>query len=132
MIKLMVLFVALASCQNKTLDENNIVGEWKVTEFINSTVDISPSLIKEAKNIALSTTYVFKDDNTFSMNSSFENINGTWDYNAEDNIIIMIYNSQYKDNVKDEQQISNFHQNKMTWKHTYGEFGYTEMVLSKK
>ena len=132
MIKLMILFITLTSCQNKTLDENNIVGEWKVTEFINGTIDISPSLIEEAKNIALSTTYVFKDDNTFSMNSSFENINGTWDYNADENIIIMIYNSQYKDNVKDKQQISNFHQNKMTWKYTYGEFGYTEMVLSKK
>ena len=128
------LLISICSCQEnkKSYDESDIIGHWKIDDYLDNTKNINPQLIEEGKKLALSTEYIFRKDNTYSMTSPIEDANGTWSYDSENKVIKMNYSSKFDENAIEKYEISEFNDDKMVWKTDYEEFGYVEMLVSKK
>lgn len=128
------ILISIYSCQEnkKSINESYIIGHWKIYDFLDNTKNINPQLIEEGKKIALSTEYIFKKDNTYSMTSSIEDANGTWSYDSESRIIKMNYSSEFEENAVEKYEVSKFDDDKMVWRTNYDEFGFFEMMVSKK
>lgn len=123
------LITLMCSCNQGLADKESIIGKWKVTEFNANMKDLSPMIIREAKKIALSSSYEFKKDSTYSFNSSFESYEGKWVLESKN--IIMTFSSEYEKNRVKKYEVINLNNGKMTWKSEF-ELGKTETVLSKK
>tara|TARA_R110002073_G_scaffold306012_4_gene475146 strand:+ start:9266 stop:9625 length:360 start_codon:yes stop_codon:yes gene_type:complete len=117
------------SCSQGSFDKKEIIGKWKVIEFNANMKDLSPAIIRGAKEIALSSSYEFKKDSTYSFNSSIENFEGKWA--LENKNIIMTFSSEYEKNGVEKYEVVNLSNGGMTWK-TEFESEKTETVLSKK
>ena len=128
------ILISIYSCQEnkKSIDESYIIGHWKIYDLLDNTKNINPQLIEEGKKIALSTEYIFKKDNTYSMTSSIKDANGTWSYDSESRIIKMNYSSEFEENAVEKYEVSEFDDDKMVWRTNYDEFGFFEMMVSKK
>lgn len=125
-----VIFMSIVcSCNQQSVDRKAIVGKWKVIKFKAKMNDVSPFVIKSAEEIALSSSYEFKEDSTYSFNSSFESYNGTW--SLENKNITMTFSSEYEKDGLEEFEIVSLNNEEMIWKIEF-ELGKTETVLSKK
>ncbi len=127
-----ILLSTLYSCGQNAINKDHIIGKWKVTEYnlhLKKDMDISPAIIEEAKKNALSSSYDFKEDNTYSFISSFESYKGTW--TLVDKNIVMNYSSEYEKKGIQKYEVVNLGNDKMTWK-TESEFEKSKTVLSKQ
>ncbi len=124
-----MLISIMFSRSQESVDKKEIIGKWKIIEFNASMKDLSPTIIRDAKEIALSSSYEFKKDSTYSFNSSFESYEGKW--TLENKNIVLIFSSEYEKNGVEKYEVVNLNNGKMTWKNEF-ELGKTETVLSKK
>jgi hypothetical protein len=124
-----MLISIMCSCSQGSVDKKEIIGKWKVIEFNTNIKDLSPGIIKVAKEIALSSSYEFKKDSSYSFNSSFESYDGKWA--LENKNIIMTFSSEYEKNGVEKYEVVNLNKGRMTWE-TKFESEITETVLSKK
>lgn len=122
----------LLGCANQ-INENDLYGNWKVTKFEANTPELSPSLIEGAKTEALSTTYLFNKDNSFSMKSDFvsDGSAGTYEFITETHSLQMTSSSQ-NDNSIEEYTVESLSGNSMKWSHDMGELGNLKLVLTKE
>ena len=124
-----MLISIMCSCSQGSVDKKEIIGKWKVIEFNTNTKDLSPGIIKVAEELALSSSYEFKKDSSYSFNSSFESHDGKWA--LENKNIIMTFSSEYEKNVVEKYEVVNLNKGRMTWE-TKFESEIIETVLSKK
>ena len=81
------LFISIAifllGCSSE-LNEKNIVGKWRITEF-STNAELSPLLIASAKKIALSTTYEINSNHSFTLQDAYEpeGAQGEWKLNTD-------------------------------------------------
>lgn len=100
-------FLALVSCSNST----DIVGMWNVVDVeFDTQIDVNPELLQMAENYALSTSYEFKADSSFTMyipldytfegdgadtlDSETATMSGT--YSLNDGELSLSYSSEYR------------------------------------
>lgn len=125
--------LGLNSCHDKKDIQEIIVGEWEVTDFEINTQNINPELLKEAKELALTSSYVFKESGECYMKYELEELNGSWEYNADNNKIYMQFpESDFGIHVR--YIISQYKKDgmEMIWKTDLKELGYTAMKLTRK
>jgi hypothetical protein len=94
--------------------------------------DLSPTIIKGGEDLALSTKYEFREDNSCTEISSFypEGIRGTWVLNT-DSMILAIRNTDKEIAGNSDYHISFESETHMTWKQNFDGLGSIEMTLTK-
>jgi len=132
-INLLSLVTILFCSCNSQINENEIIGNWKVIEFDTNTPTLSSGVIEAAKIEALSTQYSFEKDKSFSMKSNFisDGKSGNYKYLSKKKTFQMAYSS---DGVKtlQEYQIESLNGDLMKWTQEMGDLGSISMTLKKK
>jgi hypothetical protein len=131
-ILLIGVFIYISFNSNAQVENDKINGDWKVVSFSANTPSLSPSLLKGAREEALSSTYSFRTDKTFTMQSEYVTPpeNGYWNI-SDKNEIIMNYNPGGKQN-KEIYKIELLNSSTMKWSQDMGELGSLTMTLKKK
>lgn len=117
------------SCSSDSIDRDKIIGKWKITEYKADMNDISPIVIEEGRKIALTTSYEFKRDSSYTYLSSFENAKGSWKLLKDS--IMMRYSSNYDKNAEESYKIIHLSDNKMIWFIEF-DYGTSETILTKE
>ncbi len=132
-INLLSLVTILFCSCNSQINENKIIGNWKVIEFDTNTPTLSSGVIETAKIEALSTQYSFEKDKSFSMKSNFNSNgkSGNYKYLSKKKTFQMTYSS---DGVKtlQEYQIESLNGDLMKWTQEMGNLGSISMTLKKE
>jgi hypothetical protein len=128
---IVVFILVLFSCGNK-LDEKELIGKWKVSEFEAKTPQFSQALIKGARDEVLSTTYSFHTDNSFNIKSQLDSIgkNGKYEFVADSNLLVLTYSDLENATVKF--KIVALNDNSLKWTQDLGEIGYLNYFLQKE
>ena len=125
-------FVLLFGCGNQ-IEEKDLIGSWKVSEFKADTPELSPPLIEAASQEALSTTYTFQKDKTYQMKSDYisEGMSGQYDFETLTNRIKMMRSPQEGDSYE-EYEVEFINKNSMKLTQNMAELGRLTMTLTKK
>lgn len=108
-----------------------IIGEWEVIDFEINTKNINPEILKEGKELALTSSFSFKKNGVCSSKNSLEELEGTWEYKDDNREIYLQYpESEYSKHAK--YILTKYNKDLMIWKSDYGEYGYTAMKLIRK
>ena len=87
----LIFFLLFYGCDN-SIDQEELIGRWEVVDF-KSNVLISPHIIEGAKSLALSTSFIFNKDKTFSVVSDYPKKRfGKYQFMKETGTIKLIYN----------------------------------------
>ena len=116
------------SCSSNSINQEKIIGKWKITEYNADMKDISPMVIEEGRKIALTTSYDFKKDNSYTYSSDFETAKGTWKIIKDS--IIMNYSSNYDKNAEESYKIIQLTESRMVWFIEF-DYGTSETILTK-
>ena len=129
---LSLVTILFCSCDSQ-INENKIIGNWKVIEFDTDTPTLSSGIIDAAKIEALSTQYSFEKDKSFSMKSKIisDGKSGNYKYLSKKKTFQMTYSS---DGVKtlQEYQIESLSDDLMKWTQEMGDLGSISMTLKKE
>ena len=129
---LSLVTILICSCDSK-INENKIIGNWKVIEFNTDTPTLSSGITETAKIEALSTQYSFEKDKSYSMKSKInsDGKSGTYNYVSKKKTFQMTYSS---DGVKtlQEFQIESLSDDLMKWTQKMGDLGSISMTLKKE
>ncbi|MGB3776777.1 MAG: hypothetical protein WA960_00355 [Tunicatimonas sp.] len=122
----------LFSCENQ-IDENELIGNWEVSEFKANTPELSQALIEGAKIEALSTSYLFKKDKTCSMKSNYilNGRIGKYELIAETSIIKITYPPEDGSSIE-EYKVESLNGSSMKWTQNMGELGSLTLMLTKE
>ena len=128
---LVLLLVLLLACTGKTI-EAELPGSWKVVEFNSNTPSLSPSLLKQAHDIAISSHYTLDENGACHVKSIYGETEepGTWSYDAKANEIVLVF-IQNGEEVSEQYQIASVNENKMVWYQDLGELGNLKLHLEK-
>lgn len=86
-----IFLFLIYGCDN-SIDQEELIGRWEVVDF-QSNVQISPHIIEGAKSLALSTSFIFNKDKTFSVISDYPKKRfGKYQFISETGTIKLIYN----------------------------------------
>ncbi len=131
LILLSILAILFCSCSAQ-INKDEIIGTWKVVEFHTVAPTLSLALIEGAKGEALSSTYSFRKDKTFSMKSNIvsNGEDGNYEF-LSDNVIEMTFTST-KHKSKSEYHLELVNDNLMKWTQDLGELGSFSMKLKKE
>lgn len=130
-ILISILLLSIYSCSQEKVTLTKLLGKWKVTRYNANFKDINQEIVREAKEIALSGTYIFQKGSTYLYESKFDKFRGTWSFDESKNQIKMNFSSKYNKNGKEEYEIIRFNTVQMTWKSSSG-LGTEEITLTKK
>ena len=124
------LGVLLLTACGPGLTDDNLVGTWKTTDFKDRTNNISEEIIKEGKEVALSSVYTFKEDHTYKIDYKDQGYSdeGTWKIDAEAQTIVF----KSEDGYENTQLVDEFNGYNMVWKHDSGEYGYVLTIMEKE
>lgn len=87
----------LLSCNKNDISENEIPGEWRVTEFDVDLYEMNETMEAIIENIALSTVYQFRKDGVWeSTKDQGERQSGEWSY-SEDSGELTLTSSSFED-----------------------------------
>ncbi|MCD8528569.1 MAG: hypothetical protein LRY27_00960 [Chitinophagales bacterium] len=127
----LILFVLLFSSCDSQITEKHFIGTWKVIDFKAQLKDLSTIIIEDAKNVALSSTYVFYKNNICKYTCTHLSLDmeGTYQYDVEANQIIMKFNQETS---KESYEVVLIKQNIMKWELDNKEMGFLTMTLQKK
>lgn len=108
----------------------DLIGTWRVDEFIANTPDLSPSIIQGAEVEALSSMYIFKKNQQVYFESDYvsEGQNGTWTFEDSTSIVTMTY----PNGTTESYMIKDISGDKMVWHQGIEELGTISMVLVRK
>jgi hypothetical protein len=82
-VLIIVLITIIAGCTSE-VKNYDFVGKWTIVEYnTDNTKGLSKELIKAAKEVAMKSTYLLNEDNTFSSKVDKIGNKGTWEYNSE-------------------------------------------------
>ncbi len=127
-ISILCLIMAVVSCSNITKD--TIVGAWKIVDF-EMIADISPSIIQKAREMALITTYTFKEDGSYRVINEDEatEFEGNWSLTEDLETL-----SLKPKNMAGSQEfnIIEFKKDKIVFELYYGELNIETYTLEKK
>ena len=126
------LFLLLIACKS-LINGDDLIGTWKVIEFSADMPDVSPVLIQESKDIALSTVYTYNSDNSMLRISEVESKAdvGSFELLDEGMRIIMMFDTEGY-NSDEKYEIVSYNGKTMRWKYNYGELGSLVMKLKKQ
>jgi len=130
--QLALLTILLWSCKAQ-INENELIGTWKVIEFNSDTPELSPRIIESAKVEALSSFYSFQNEKTFTKKSDYYSggIKGKYQFIVENSLIKMISDTGNGNEIE-EYRIESLNSNSMTWTQDMGELGSLSMTLEKE
>ena len=79
-----VTFLVFVGC-SQDYSKETLQGKWKVASMEANMPELSPAIIKSGEELALSTTYWFKEDGTSVETSSYypDGIPGVWRFDAD-------------------------------------------------
>lgn len=83
-ISFILTFVAFWSC-NEPLSNETLHGTWQVTEMEADMPTLSPAIVAKGEELALSTTYVFRENGTSLITSEYypEGFESVWILNLD-------------------------------------------------
>ena len=128
---LLFLFVAITfQTQGQTVSEANLVGTWKVVKYIDETKDLSEMLVKDDRDKALKSTWVFHEDHTFSLISKADKytFKGTWKIDDAGKNIHVEYEIAGDSDIN----VDSLEGNKMVWLSDLKQHGKIYTVLERK
>jgi hypothetical protein len=131
-ILLLLVVVFFYNCSSK-INENEIIGNWKVVEFMSNTPELSPILIEATKNEALSSNYSFHKDKTFKMKSDYKpnGESGKFKFTSKKRTFELIFNSGNKNDIE-KHQIVSLDANLMKWTQNIEGIGSLSMTLKRE
>lgn len=111
---------------------NEIHGTWKVTGFTANAPSVDPVDIRNGRDEALSCTYWFRADSTFTMQSAYVTPaeSGHWKI-SDKNEIIMDYNPGGKQ-VNETYKIERLNSSTMKWSWVLKKVGSFTVTLKKE
>lgn len=118
---------------NSFPEKKELVGKWKVIKFDSEIKDISPVIIELGNKEALSTMYIFNDDNSMILSSrSNPNLTGKYELNAEKKTLTFYYKDENTgEDFTDIFTIKNFDDATMTLEQSLGEQDFIILTLNK-
>ena len=130
---ILILVVVLFYNCNSKIDENQIIGHWKVVEFRLNTPELSPILIEATKKETLSSNYSFQKNKTFKMKSGYNSNgkSGKFKFTSKTRTFEMIYNSGNKNDIEKYQVVS-LDANFMKWTQNIEGIGSLSMTLKRE
>lgn len=128
-ILLVTLVIGLTAC-GVSVTKEDLVGSWKVVDYEANLQNLSPLLIKSATDIALSQTYIFEHDGSFTIDSEEElaRKNGNW--TISEDLKVLTLSSEESDG-KQEQEVQAFGVNKLVLVLQIGDLGNETTTLEK-
>ncbi len=131
LILLSILAILFCSCSAQ-INKDEIIGTWKVVEFHTVTPTLSLALIEGAKGEALSSTYSFQKNKTFSMKSDivFNGEDGNYKISSGNVIEMTFTSTEHK--TKSEYHLELVNDKLMKWTQDLGELGSLSMTLKKE
>lgn len=79
-----LLIVLFISCG---VSEKDFIGKWKVTKFVTNITILSPQLLKDAEEMALSTVIDFRSDNTGTYTDNYSSFEFDWKFDNKKNTL---------------------------------------------
>lgn len=126
-----ILLLSISSCEEEKINLNKLMGEWKVTMYNADFKGLNPTLVNEAKKIALSGTYIFQKGGLCLYKSKYDDDRGNWSFQESKNQIKINLSNESQQYRKEKYEIVKFNVNKMTWKSS-SKLGTEEITLTKK
>ncbi len=132
-LSVLIILISLITSCKRQLNEDDLIGTWKVVEFNADIPDLSPVLIQETNKIALSSVYTFNLDKSMLRKSDIELDGevGKFELLNEGEQILMTYDTEGY-NSKEKYNIVSFNGKSMQWEFKEGVLGNLVMKLKKQ
>lgn len=125
-----VILISFISCSTDIKD-SDFVGKWSIIEYnTDNTKGLSKELIKGAKDIAMNSTYLINEDNTFSSMIGGSSNQGTWEFD-KDSKTLSLNGFSNKPGSSEKFIVDKISKSKIYTSQKIPGFGYIKITLGK-